>query len=235
MPRFGVSECMIKMCTKCRQEKDYEAFPKNKRNKTGRHTQCRACHKEYKQKIWYPKHKEEERAYHKTPEYKEIAKRSRQKAYWSDPERRAERLRKSRERRRTPEYRVKQAASAQRKRLANPSYRIRTNLSTRLRRILKGLGGNKADSIRGLIGCSLAELVKHIESKWQTDMSWENYGPYGWHIDHIMPCASFDLTDLEQQKACYHWTNLQPLWAADNISKSDRLPDGRRASEREKQ
>jgi HNH endonuclease. len=50
-------------------------------------------------------------------------------------------------------------------------------------------------------------------------MSWDNYGRDGWHIDHIRPCASFDLTDPEQQRQCFHYTNLQPLWAADNIRK----------------
>jgi DNA/RNA endonuclease G (NUC1) len=54
-------------------------------------------------------------------------------------------------------------------------------------------------------------------------MNWENYGKNGWHIDHIIPCASFDLTDPKQQKNCFHYTNLQPLWAADNIRKSDKI------------
>ena len=51
-------------------------------------------------------------------------------------------------------------------------------------------------------------------------MSWDNYGTHGWHIDHIRPCASFDLSDEEQQKICFHYTNLQPLWAEDNLKKS---------------
>ena len=52
-------------------------------------------------------------------------------------------------------------------------------------------------------------------------MSWDNYGIHGWHIDHIRPCASFDLTDPEQQRQCFHYPNLQPLWAFDNLSKND--------------
>jgi hypothetical protein len=55
-------------------------------------------------------------------------------------------------------------------------------------------------------------------------MSWGNYGLHGWHVDHIIPCASFDLTDPEQQRQCFHYTNLQPLWAEDNLRKSDKLP-----------
>jgi hypothetical protein len=54
-------------------------------------------------------------------------------------------------------------------------------------------------------------------------MTWENHGKFGWHIDHIIPCASFDLTDLEQQKKCFHYTNFQPLWWRENILKSDNL------------
>jgi hypothetical protein len=50
-------------------------------------------------------------------------------------------------------------------------------------------------------------------------MSWDNYGIKGWHIDHIIPCAAFDLTDPEQQKICFHYTNLRPLYWADNISR----------------
>ena len=56
-------------------------------------------------------------------------------------------------------------------------------------------------------------------------MTWENHGRYGWHIDHIMPCSSFDLTDPEQQKKCFHYTNLQPLWAHENMSKGAKIPN----------
>lgn len=54
-------------------------------------------------------------------------------------------------------------------------------------------------------------------------MTWANYGKSGWHIDHIKPCASFDLSDPDQQKACFHYSNLQPLWAFDNLSKGAKL------------
>ena len=53
-------------------------------------------------------------------------------------------------------------------------------------------------------------------------MSWENYGRKGWHIDHIRPLASFDLTDVEQRRIAFHHTNLQPLWASDNCGKVGR-------------
>lgn len=68
-----------------------------------------------------------------------------------------------------------------------------------------------------MIGCSIAELRAHLESKFQAGMTWANYGE--WHIDHERPVASFDLRDPEQQRQCFHFTNLQPLWADENNKK----------------
>ena len=70
-----------------------------------------------------------------------------------------------------------------------------------------------------LTGCaSWNELKIYLESKFSNGMTWENMGE--WHIDHIKPCYSFDLTDEKQQMECFHFTNLQPLWAKDNLSKN---------------
>jgi len=79
----------------------------------------------------------------------------------------------------------------------------------------------KSKTSKNLLGCSLEVLKFHLECYFTKGMSWDNYGYYGWHIDHIKPCAAFDLTDPEQQKQCFHYTNLQPLWAEDNMKKSD--------------
>jgi hypothetical protein len=67
-------------------------------------------------------------------------------------------------------------------------------------------------------GCSIEELCLYIESKFSNGMTWGNHGE--WHIDHIKPCCAFDLTDPKQQKECFHYSNLQPLWAVDNLKKS---------------
>lgn len=77
---------------------------------------------------------------------------------------------------------------------------------------------NKAFKTAELIGCSVPELRAHLERHFLPGMTWENYGPV-WHIDHVRPCASFDLSDPAQQKRCFHYTNLRPLWAIDNIRK----------------
>lgn len=71
-------------------------------------------------------------------------------------------------------------------------------------------------------GCTREQLMAHLEAQWQPGMSWDNHAWSGWHIDHIRPCSSFNMTDPKQVNACCHYTNLQPMWAKDNWSKSDR-------------
>ena len=78
------------------------------------------------------------------------------------------------------------------------------------------------------VGCSLEELKAHLEEQFQEGMTWDNYGIYtfgndtsGWHIDHIIPCAAFNLEDEFERNACFYYQNLQPLWGKDNIIKSD--------------
>lgn len=96
-------------------------------------------------------------------------------------------------------------------------YRIVGNLRNRIRLSLE----NKSECTKDLLGCSLADFVKHLESRFTAEMSWENYGLY-WSIDHIKPCCSFDLTDPEQQRACFHWSNCQPLPVVENSRKGGR-------------
>ena len=100
-----------------------------------------------------------------------------------------------------------------------PRKRAGHRIRTLLKNQLTANGGRKAAKTEMLLGCSLAKAQAHLEAQFLPGMSWENHGE--WHIDHIRPCASFDLTDPEQQKQCCHYTNLQPLWAADNLAKSD--------------
>jgi hypothetical protein len=78
----------------------------------------------------------------------------------------------------------------------------------------------KVGNTMKLTGCSKEELFTFLEAEFEPEMTWDNYGK--WHIDHIRPCASFNLEDPEEQRKCFHWTNLQPLWAVDNIRKSDK-------------
>lgn len=99
------------------------------------------------------------------------------------------------------------------------SYRLARNLRTRLIGALKK--NTKTGSAVRDLGCSIPELKQWLEKQFKPGMSWENYGK--WHIDHIIPLSSFDLTNEKQVKKASHWFNLQPLWAKDNILKGDKL------------
>ena len=100
-------------------------------------------------------------------------------------------------------------------------YKITTRLRVRLCHALKN--NQKSGSAVRDLGCSIEELKQHLESKFQPGMSWDNWTINGWHIDHIKPLASFDLTDRNQLLEACHYTNLQPLWANDNLAKSDKI------------
>lgn len=82
-----------------------------------------------------------------------------------------------------------------------------------------------------VLGCNYSQFIEHLEKQFDERMNWENYGLNGWHIDHIVPVTAFDLTDEEQVKKCFHYTNTQPLWAKDNAKKSDLLNNGFSARE----
>ncbi len=103
------------------------------------------------------------------------------------------------------------------KRKDDINYKIKGNLCNRMVQALQRK--SKSMTTMKLIGCTIEELKQHLESQFIEDMTFDNYGYYGWHIDHIKPCVLFDLSDPEQQKQCFHYTNLQPLWAKDNLSK----------------
>lgn len=80
----------------------------------------------------------------------------------------------------------------------------------------------KAMPTMQLTGCTLAELRAHLESQFRDGMTWANLGK--WHIDHAVPCSAFDLSKPDEQARCFHYTNLQPLWARENLAKHDSLP-----------
>jgi hypothetical protein len=107
------------------------------------------------------------------------------------------------------------------KRRSDPQFRMKKILRTRIWNAVTSQYTKKAKKTSKLLGCSWECLKEHLEKQFVEGMTWENMGD--WHIDHIIPCASFDLTNLEKQEICFHYTNLQPLWAEDNLSKGDRI------------
>lgn len=204
---------MTKTCSKCRETKPLGEFYKDKSKIDGLEGKCKECSKT-KNKNYYNKTKGqkgtayEEKLRKKKEEYaRNKSLRERRKQYYQrDKERQnAKSVKRKRE-----------------KRKADPTFRMIESLRTRQRQAIKGQ--NKSESTMELLGCNSKQARQHLENQFTEGMSWKNYGLHGWHVDHVIPCASFDLTDTEQQRQCFHYTNLQPLWAEDNLRKSDKLP-----------
>jgi DNA repair ATPase RecN len=101
----------------------------------------------------------------------------------------------------------------------NEKFKLQALLRSRFHHALKG---SKIQSALSLLGCSIDECKYYLESQFKHGMSWSNHGTV-WEIDHIIPCSKFDLTDLEQQKICFHYTNLQPLFKTENRKKSNKI------------
>jgi len=95
-------------------------------------------------------------------------------------------------------------------------YKLKKNCRCRMYHALNGVAEKSANTL-DLIGCPIEQLKEHLESQFTEGMTWDNYGE--WHIDHKTPCCSFDLTDPKQQRECFNYKNLQPLWAVDNLRK----------------
>jgi hypothetical protein len=111
------------------------------------------------------------------------------------------------------------------RRQTDPQYKIKQILRGRyldaIKRHTTGGKVNKFHSAIDLIGCNIEFYKQNIEQQFKSDMTWKNHGVL-WEIDHIKPCASFDLTDPNQQKECFHYLNTQPLYYSDNRSKGSK-------------
>lgn len=156
------------------------------------------------------------------PEKVKLARAAYWKKYWS-------KLKQSKPDKVVVEFKTPESVRASvrkyrsKKRHSDAAFKIREQQKNRINSALKRQGSRKAIKTLELLGCTKEELKRHIESLWLPGMTWDNHSRFGWHIDHIRPCASFNLLEPEQQKACFHYTNLQPLWWKDNISKADKV------------
>jgi len=209
---------MLKTCTKCGIEKNISSFYYQKRN-NNYYSDCKEC-RALASKIYRDKNKDKikqrQLEYYKQNKESVLVRNSTYRE--SNKEKIQEINKKYRvlNRERYTEYCNKRYCSD-----------IKYSIATRLRKRVYAAIKNKNKSTLKLVGCDIDFLIKHIESQFQPGMTWENRSK--WHIDHIVPLSAFDLTDPEQlHKAC-HYTNLQPLWAKDNIRKSNKLPEDRTA------
>ena len=107
------------------------------------------------------------------------------------------------------------------KRAQEPQRKLGIKLRIRIYMALSRVGKRKSVSTEELIGTTILQLRKYIEEKFQDGMNWDNHGK--WHLDHRIPLANFDLTKEEEQKKAFHYTNLQPLWAEENLCKGKKV------------
>lgn len=233
----------MKYCNKCQTQKPLDQFYVNKAKSDGRAGDCKVCVKA-RANAWYHSNKERAAATMKT--YREENKEAcvaRAQA-WAEENREKSRQIKAAWKKRNPETvnrharegarrnSEKQAvrkkiyreanphvarAYTQKRRAENPHQRVHDAMGNRFRDVLRSNKGGK--SWRELAGYGVKELRAHLEKQFVDGMTWDNYGE--WHIDHIRPVVSFDF-EVEFEKtvrACWALTNLQPLWAIDNIKK----------------
>ena len=201
----------IKKCYKCKIEKSSEEFSKHRSGKDGLQAICKLCSAKYR-----AENKERAKEHHEKwrAENKERIKERNAKYYAENKERHKET--KAKWFAKNKEKITKQFMQRYHNDL---NFKLLNNLRGRVNKAIKR--GSKSAKTMELLACSIEEFKSHLESKFTEGMTWDNHGE--WHIDHIIPCASFDLTDPEQQKKCFHYTNLQPLWASENMSKGARL------------
>lgn len=237
-----------KKCTKCEEIKPLDEFCKHKGNKDGHSYWCKECRKkpikpklceicgeEFKvnsnfqkycekcskivNKKYYEDNKEKIKEYKKKYKQNNKEKIKKYKKEWY--QRNKEYIKKCRK-----EYYEKNKNKINKfakkyiskKRKKDINFRITDSLRHRVYMALKN--NWKSATTAELVGCSVEYLKKYIESLFKKGMTWDNYGK--WHIDHIRPCASFDLSKESEQRKCFNYKNLQPLWASENIKKSNK-------------
>lgn len=196
---------ITKLCSKCKIEKSILEFSKHNQN-NGYRPDCKICNGKINKK-YRTENKSKRKLAQQNYYINNKAKVNIQKKkYYSDNKK---------------QIQVHRNIYRRNKRKLDINFRLSDILRNRTRQVLKN--NFKSQKTLELLGCSIEFLKIHLESKFTNGMSWDNYGYYGWHIDHIKPCSKFDLSIPEQQKICFHYLNLQPLWKEDNQQKGNRL------------
>jgi len=142
---------------------------------------------------------------------------NKRKYHWDNREKILE---KKKEYSKRPEVKSNRRKKSKRDYHNNIQYKLTTLIRSRLRFAIKNKS-KQGSAIKNL-GCSIDELKTHLENKFQEGMTWDNWTNNGWHIDHIKPLCHFNLEDPKQLAEACHYTNLQPLWSYDNISKGNK-------------
>jgi hypothetical protein len=196
-----------KYCFKCKTWKDIDSFHNCKSKYDGKAANCKEC-----------VHTRRAKYYHDNK--KESLEKSN---VWRDKNR--ERVNEcKRIRNKPPEQKKKNAEYIRNKKKKDPTFKLRCNFSTLIYQCLRNQNTSKTGKTwNKIVGYTLEELISYLESKFKPGMTWNNYGR--WHVDHILPVSSFAFTSVndEEFKKCWALENLQPLWAEENIKKSNKI------------
>lgn len=226
---------MTKICTYCKEEKELKDFPKGR-------NRCKLCQKKYQQQHYLNNYQHKKYLKNCIVCGTKFTPRSNRgiccsnicstKNWTKNNPNYKKKINK--ETRRNWKQKNKKELNKKAKEYRKARYhtdiifKIKERLRSRLYHALIKQSVLKTQKTLELLGCTPQELKEYLESKFQEGMSWDNYGKDGWHMDHIIPCDSFDLIIEEEQKKCFHYSNLQPLWAEDNLSKNNKLNWGKK-------
>ena len=203
------NEVEIKHCPTCDSWKDLSEYNKQSSSWDKLARMCRKCYCEYKTN----KRKNDEK-------YKQSDILYKQKYEQSG---RRKEVSKIRYEEKKDEILKKCIAYNKKKYNTDPYFKVVCCMRSRISKLLKQKNADKYNKFYNYLGCSKQDFILYFQAKFKEVMTWENHGE--WHIDHIKPCASFNLLNEEEQKKCFHYTNLQPLWASENLSKGSKYVD----------
>ena len=213
-----------KICSKCKENKSITQFSRCVSTKDGYQFRCKKCRSE-DMKIWRNENKEYCKTYARNNwlKNKELKTEYNKNYHLLNKDRQNQYVKKYRQTNKGIETRKKY-----RKIEYNLKYKIDTEWTLKLilrNRLKNSIKNNfKKGKTLELLGCSIQEFKLYLEKQFDEYMNWNNYGKHKyWEIDHIKPCSSFNLTDYEQQKQCFHYTNLQPLTISKNRIKSNKI------------
>ena len=203
-----------KVCSKCKEEKSLSDFYKDSDKKSNLRPDCKICRDKITLKYYTKNKKDISKQVKKNYIKNRKLYRLKHKDYYLNNKQQIQsRIIKNRKENREGYNKQKN------NRYHNDiNFKVMCCLRTRIYQALKG--ENKSLSTMILIGCEIDYLMFHIQEQFTEGMNWNNYG--SWHIDHKLPCTSFDLSKSKEQQKCFHYSNLQPLWAIDNIRKGNK-------------
>lgn len=209
-----------KTCSKCHKINPIFKFGKDKRNKDGHKSYCKRCEKGYCKKYYLNNIEKLKNRSKKYYENNKIKIQKQHNKYQQSHKQELKEYLKNYYQNNKKKIKKQRNKQTKEKRKKDPIYRMINSIRSRIYSALKR--NAKSVMTRSLVGCDFEYLAYHLQCQFKKGMTWDNYSLYGWHIDHIKPVASFDLSKPKEQRKAFHYTNLQPLWAEENYSKGNK-------------